>query len=128
MPPIFGSLLETDLYKFTMWQAMLHRYPQSQAQYTFVCRNTPAFPLADLIDEVNAELDHLCSLAFDADGLSYLRGLRFVKSDFVDFLRIFRFQRDFIRAWADDTELRIVAQGPQVHVMAFEIFVVAIVN
>jgi nicotinic acid phosphoribosyltransferase len=24
MTPILGSLLETDLYKFTMWQAMLH--------------------------------------------------------------------------------------------------------
>ena len=128
MPPIFTSLLETDLYKFTMWQAMLHRYPQSQAQYTFVCRTTPAYPLAQLVDEVNAELDHLCALAFDGDELTYLRGLRFMKSDFVDFLRIFRFQRDFIRAWAEGDELRVVAQGPQVHVTAFEIFVVAIVN
>ena len=40
--PVISSLLDTDLYKFTMWQALLHRHPQTQAEYRFVCRNTPA--------------------------------------------------------------------------------------
>jgi nicotinate phosphoribosyltransferase len=128
MQPVIRSLLETDLYKFTMWQTMLHRHPQTQAEYRFVCRNASAFPLSDLLPEVNEQLDHLCSLHFAADELAYLGGLRFLKSDFVDFLRIFRFQRDFITARADGAGLEIVAQGPQVHVMAFEIFVLAIVN
>jgi len=128
MQPVITSLLETDLYKFTMWQTMLHRHPQTQSQYTFVCRNESALPLADLLPEVNEQLDHLCSLEFRGDELGYLRGLRFLKSDYVDFLRIFRFQREFIRAWAEGTQLRIVAQGPQVHVMAFEVYVLAIVN
>ncbi len=128
MPHVIHSLLETDLYKFTMWQTMLHRHPQTQAEYTFVCRNESAFPLADLLAEVNRELDHLCTLAFLPDELAYLRSLRFIKSDFVDFLRIFRFQREFISARANGPALEIVANGPQVHVMGFEIFVLAIVN
>src|SRR3989344_2077476 len=115
MNPVITSLLDTDLYKFTMWQSLLHRHPQTQSEYRFVCRNTPAYPLAELLPEVNAALDHLCSL-------------RFIKSDFVDFLRIFQFQRSFISAWAEGEQLHIVAQGPQVHVMGFEIFVLAIVN
>ena len=128
MNPVITSLLDTDLYKFTMWQTMLHRHPQTQAEYTFVCRNRPARPLCELKDAVEAELDHLCTLSFQPDELAYLRGLRFMKSDFVDFLRIFRFQREFISVQADGEQLRIVARGPQVHVMAFEIFVLAIVN
>ena len=128
MQPVIHSLLETDLYKFTMWQTMLHRHPQTQAEYTFVCRNRSQYPLAELLPQVNEQLDHLCTLRFAADELAYLRGLRFIKSDFVDFLRIFRFQREFITARADGETLRIVAQGPQVHVMAFEIYVLAIVN
>ncbi|MGM9424718.1 nicotinate phosphoribosyltransferase [Hydrogenophaga sp. MI9] len=128
MEPVITSLLDTDLYKFTMWQTMLHRHPQTQAEYRFVCRNQPAFPLTDLLGEVNAEIDALCALCFTEDELRYLGGLRYIKSDFVDFLRIFRFQRRFIEASADGDQLRIVARGPQVHVMAFEIFVLAIVN
>ena len=128
MPAIITSLLDTDLYKFTMWQALLHRHPQTQAEYEFVCRNQPQYPLADLLDAVNAELDHLCQLRFTPGELDYLGGLRFIKSDFVDFLHIFQFQRAFITASAEGEHLRIVARGPQVHVMGFEIFVLAIVN
>jgi nicotinate phosphoribosyltransferase len=127
-PAVIQSLLETDLYKFTMWQAMLHRHPQTQAEYTFVCRNASAFPLAELAGEVGRELDRLCALRFQPDELAYLGGLRYIKSDFVDFLRIFQFQRDFITVSTRGDVLEVVARGPQVHVMGFEIYVLAIVN
>jgi nicotinate phosphoribosyltransferase len=93
-----------------------------------VLRNPPQYPLAELLTEVNAQLDHLCSLRFRRDELAFLAGLRFIKSDFVDFLRIFHFQRDFIVAYAEGDHLRVEASGPQVHVMGFEVFVLAIVN
>ena len=128
MRPVIHSLLDTDLYKFTMWQTMLHRHPQTQAEYTFVCRNEPAYPLAELAAEVNAQLDHLCSLSFQPDELEYLGSARFMKSDYINFLRIFHFQREFISARAVGDRLEIIARGPQVHVMAFEIYVLAIVN
>ncbi len=128
MTPVIQSLLDTDLYKFTMWQAMLHRHPATQATYTFVCRNRPEFPLAGLAAEVREQLDHLSTLRFGRDELAFLGGLRFMKSDFIDFLRIFAFQRDFIDVRAEGEQLHIQAHGPQVHVMAFEIFVLAIVN
>ena len=128
MQPIIRNLLDTDLYKFTMWQTLLHRHPESQAEYHFACRNATVFPLADLVPEVNEQLDHLCSLSFTEEELAYVRGMRFIKSDFVDFLRIFRFPRAFIEARADGDTLQIVARGPQVHVMGFEIFVLSIVN
>src|SRR5476649_467291 len=128
MTPIVRSLLETDLYKFTMWQALLHGHPNSLTEYEFVCRNTPQFPLAQLKEEVEQQLDYLCTMAFAEDELDYLRSLRFMKSDFVDFLTVFRFQRKFIRVDTDGDTLTIRAGGPQVHVMAFEIFVLYIVN
>ena len=127
-PPIVRSLLETDLYKFTMWQALLHGHPNSHTEYEFVCRNQPAFPLAELLEEVARELDHLCSMSFTDEELSFLRSLRYMKSDFVDFLTVFRFQRKFIHVSTEGESLVIHAAGPQVHVMAFEIFVLYIVN
>jgi nicotinate phosphoribosyltransferase len=126
--PVITSLLDTDLYKFTMWQTLLHRHPQTQAEYRFVCRNQPGYPLAELKTDVERELQALCSLSLRADELAYVKGLRFIKSDFVDFLRIFRFQRDFVEVTTEGEQLNIVARGPQVHVMGFEIPVLAIVN
>jgi nicotinate phosphoribosyltransferase len=47
MKPVVQSLLETDLYKFTMWQALLHMHLNAIGEYEFKCRNTPAYPLAE---------------------------------------------------------------------------------
>lgn len=125
---VVRSLLENDLYKFTMWQALLHSQPAAHAEYQFVCRSSTAFPLAELKTEVERELQHLCSLRFSAAELDYLRGLRFMKSDFIDFLSLFHFQTKFIEVSTQGEQLSIVARGPQVHIMAFEIFVLYIVN
>lgn len=126
--PVITSLLETDLYKLTMLQPMLHAMPTNQAEYRFVCRNRSAFPLAELADAVQAQLDALCTLRHTDDELSYLGTLRFLKSDFIEFLRLFRFQRRFIQVSTVGETLCITATGPQVHVMGFEIPVLAIVN
>ena len=122
------SLLETDLYKLTMLQPFLHRHPDAQMEYRFVCRNTTQFPLAEIVDELNLAIDALCTLTLSDDELAYLRSLRFIKSDFVDFLQLFRFQRRFIRAWADGDTLEIRAEGPVVHTMGFEIHILSLVN
>ena len=126
--PVVRSLLENDLYKFTMWQSLLHSNPGAHAEYRFVCRNTPAFPLTELKAEVDDELDRLCTMYFTQDELDYLSGLRFIKSDFVDFLTLFRFQRRFIEVRAVGETLEVIARGPLVHVMGFEIFVLYIIN
>lgn len=126
--PVIRSLLDTDLYKYTMLQAFLHGFPQNQAVYEFVCRNQPEYPLAELASDVEAQIEHLCGLSFAEDELAYLAQFRYIKSDFIDFLRIFRLQRRYITVESRGQQLAITARGPQIHVMAFEIFVLSIVN
>ena len=127
--PVITSLLDTDLYKFTMWQTMLHRHPQTQAEYRFVCRNQPGYPLSELKTDVERELDALCSLSFRADELAYLKALRFIKSDFVDFLSLFKLYEKYITITPHSNgEIDIAIRGPWLHVIPFEIPVLAIVN
>ena len=126
--PIVKSLLENDLYKFSMWQALMHSHPGARATYTFICRSKPAYPLASLIGDIESEIDSLCSMYFSQDELDYLSSLTYIKDDFVDYLTVFRFQRRFIKLEADGDKLVIRASGPLVHVMGFEIFVLYIVS
>ncbi|CAG70204.1 nicotinate phosphoribosyltransferase [Acinetobacter baylyi ADP1] len=131
MSPIIHSLLDTDLYKFTMLQVVLHQFPQTHSVYHFRCRNLDEtqYPLTDILDDLNEQLDHLCTLKFKDDELQYLRSFRFIKSDFVDYLELFQLKRRFITAGIDEEgRLDIWVEGPMVQAMMFEIFVLAIVN
>ncbi|NUF83475.1 nicotinate phosphoribosyltransferase [Acinetobacter seifertii] len=131
MSPIIHSLLDTDLYKFTMLQVVLHKFPQTHSVYHFRCRNLEdtVYPLVDILDDLNEQLDHLCNLKYKEDELQYLRKLRFIKSDFVDYLELFQLKRRFIQASIDaEGRLDIRIEGPMVQAMMFEIFVLSIVN
>ena len=128
---IIQSLLDTDLYKFTMLQAILHQFPQTMSEYQFRCRNLDetVYPLVEIKDELENELDALCDIRFTPDELDYLRTLRFIKSDFVDYLELFQLKRRFIQVGIDEQgRLDIVIKGPMIQAMFFEIFILAMVN
>lgn len=125
---IITSLLDTDLYKFTMMQVVLHQFPGAQVEYRFKCRN-PGVELAPFVSEIRDEIRALCSLQFQDAELAYLRSLRFIKSDFVDFLGLFRLNEKYIRVSAlPSGEIDITITGPWLQTILFEIPVLAIVN
>ena len=125
---IITSLLDTDLYKFTMMQVVLHQFPGAQVEYRFKCRN-PGVNLAQYIGEIREEIRGLCSLHFQDAELLYLRSMRFIKSDFVDFLGLFRLNEKYITLTAlPSGEIDITIKGPWLHTILFEIPVLAIVN
>lgn len=129
--PIITSLLDNDLYKFTMLQAMLHQFPQTHGVYRFRCRNNKdsVYPLAVIKEQLEQQLDSLCELRFLEDELEYLRSLRFMRSDFVDYLELFKLKRRFITVSTDSKgRLFIDIEGPMIQAMFFEVFVLAIVN
>jgi nicotinate phosphoribosyltransferase len=127
---VIESLLDTDLYKFSMMQVVLHQYPAAEVEYRFKCR-TPGIDLVPCIEEIRAELAALCSLRFRADELDYLRGWRFIKSDFVDFLALFQLNEKYVRiAPSPDRpgEIDIHIRGPWLHTIMFEVPLLAVVN
>jgi nicotinate phosphoribosyltransferase len=126
---LIRSLLDTDLYKFTMMQVVLHHFPGAQVEYRFKCR-TPGIDLTPWLDEIAGEIADLCRLRFTDDELAYLRTLRFMKSDFVDFLGLFQFNGKYIRVARAEApgEIDIVIRGPWLHTILYEIPVLAIVS
>jgi nicotinate phosphoribosyltransferase len=129
---IITSLLDTDLYKFTMMQVVLHQFPGAQVEYRFQCRNAASpgvSPLAPMVNEIREEIRALCSLRFQDAELTYLQSMRFIKSDFVDFLGLFRLNEKYVTVTAlPSGEIDVCIKGPWLHTIPFEIPILAIIN
>ncbi len=127
---IIESLLDTDLYKFTMMQVVLHHFPGAQVEYRFKCRNA-GVDLRPCAAEIEAEIRELCRVRFTRAELEYLRSWRFFKSDFVDLLALFQLNERFIKVTPLDGhpgEIDITIKGPWLHTILFEVPVLAIVS
>ncbi len=129
LEPIITSLLDTDLYKFNMDQVIFHKHTDLCGQYYFKCRNKDVVFTQEMTDEINAQVDHLCTLTFTREELDYLRSIRFIKNDYVEFLRLWHPIRDYVNvSRTDEGELNIVVDGPLFSAMQFEIYLLEIVN
>ena len=127
--PIVVSLLDTDLYKFNMDQVIFHKHTDLCGQYFFKCRNKGVVFTPEMVQEINEQIDHLCTLTFKKEELDYLRSIRFIKDDYVEFLRLWRPIRDYVSVeLKDDGELSVVVDGPLFSAMQFEIFLLEIIN
>ncbi|MBQ3331049.1 MAG: nicotinate phosphoribosyltransferase [Ruminococcus sp.] len=129
LDPIVISLLDTDLYKFNMDQVIFHKHTDLCGKYYFKCRNEGVKFTPEMLDEINSQIDHLCTLRFRKDELDYLRSIRFIKNDYVEFLRLWRPIREYVSAsLSKDGELSIIVDGPLFSAMQFEIHLLEIVN
>jgi len=125
---IMHSLLDNDLYKFTMQQAVLHQYPNAMVKYKFKCR-TPFKFTPEQVKDINTEVRYLCSIIFNDQELWYLKTLPFLTDDYVQFLKNFKLDPKFIKINADsDCGLNIEIDGPWLHTILFEVPVLAIVS
>lgn len=134
LAPIITSLLDTDLYKFTMNQAMFHQHTNLMGTYVFKCRNKDVKFTKEMFNEINEQINHLCTLTFTDEELEYLASLRFIKRDYIEFLRLWRPLRRYVKTWLytegnpNEGELHIEVYGPLFSAMQFEIYLLAIVN
>lgn len=127
--PIIISLLDTDFYKFNMNQVIFHKHTDANGEYYFKCRNEHIIFTDEMVEEINAQIDHLCTLRFRKDELNYLRSIRFIKNDYVEFLRLWHPIRDYVNCYKNEKgELECVVKGPCFSAMQFEIYLLEIIN
>ena len=142
MEAIITSLLETDLYKFSMGQAIFHQFPGYKTTWTFKCRNKDVRFTSEMIDEIKHQLQEYCKLRFTEDELSYLENIGarrdaagnivkrgWIKGSYIDFLRIWRPRyEDFEITDKAECGLSIEARGTWLNTSMYEIPTLAIVN
>ena len=128
---IIHHLTATDLYKFSMGQLYFHRHRNVQARWEFKLRSK-GVRLDYLHDAINRELDHLCTLRFTDWELTGIGNVApWIDDDFLRELKRFQLQREYIHCEYDPEDecgLKIWAEGPQMDVYWFEIYVLQIVQ
>lgn len=129
LEPIVVSLLDTDLYKFNMNQVIFHKHTDLNGEYYFKCRNQGVVFTQEMLEEINAQIDYLCRLRFTREELDYLRSIRFIKNDYVEFLRLWHPIREYVSTGlSEEGELSVVVNGPLFSAMQFEIYLLEIIN
>lgn len=129
LKPIIRSLLDTDLYKFNMNQVMFHKHTNLFGTYLFKCRNEGVVFTPAMLAEIEEQVDYLCTRTFTTEELDYLRSIRFIKPDYVEFLRFWKPMRDYVHInLTEDGQLEINITGPIYACMQFEIYLLEIVN
>ena len=129
MEQIINSLLETDLYKFSMGQAIYHQFPSYTTTWTFRCRNTDVHFTPEMVEEIKRQIKAYCDLKFTEDELEYLGNITWFQRSYVDFLRLWhpRFE-DFEIGTDADCGLSIETKGTWLNTSMYEIPTLAIVN
>lgn len=142
MKPIMTSLLETDLYKISMGQAIFHQFPSFKTTWTFKCRNKDVKFTSAMVDEIKNQINEYCKLSFKEEELDYLRNIGvkrdrngivtkkgWIKDSYIDFLRIWhpRYEEFEISDKAE-CGLSIEAKGTWMNTSMYEIPTLAIVN
>ena len=129
LEPIVVSLLDTDLYKFNMDQVIFHKHTDLIGEYYFKCRDENVVFTPEMLEEINEQIEHLCSLRFKPEELYYLRSIRFIKPDYVEFLRLWHPIRDYVHTSLDENGmLTVVVVGPMFSAMQFEIYLLEIIS
>lgn len=126
---IITSLLETDMYKFSMGEAIYHQFSDYKTTWTFKCRNTDVHFTAEMVQEIKEQIKAYCSLRFTEEELEYLNRITWIKGSYIDFLRLWQPRYEDFKI-SDEAEcgLSIETFGTWLNTSLYEIPTLAIVN
>lgn len=124
--PIIPSLLDTDLYKFTMMQCVKHQFPNTPVEYRLILRKS--IDLRPFRESIQAQIHALCQLKLKSDEITYLQSLGFFKNDFLDYLKSFSLPEKAITIDPHAEDLGLTLKGTWEETILFEVPLLAIVN
>ncbi len=129
MEQIIKSLLETDMYKFSMGQVIFHKFNDYKCTWTFKCRNKDVHFTKEMVEEIKRQIRLYCDLRFTKEELAYLPTIKWIKVEYVNQLK--RWQPcydDFDITHEGDNGLSIETNGTWLDTSMYEIPVLKIVN
>ncbi|WP_375602908.1 nicotinate phosphoribosyltransferase [Enterobacter hormaechei] len=124
--PVLHTLLDTDAYKLHMQQAVFHHYHDVHVAAEFRCRGDDL--LGIYADSIREQVEAMQHLALTDDEYQWLSGLPFLKPDYLNWLREFRYKPEQVTVTNDNGKLDIRLTGPWREVIMWEVPLLAAIS
>jgi nicotinate phosphoribosyltransferase len=127
---MIASILDNDLYKFTVQQVALDRYPHTQAVYRFINRS-PGDPLGPgILEALRAAIHEMSCLALGDEELRYLRqACPYFQPAYLAYLQNYRFDPQEVQAELDVAgRLAVTIRGPWHRTTLWEVPLLATIS
>lgn len=123
------SILDTDLYVLNMMSAIMHQCADFATEGKFKLIVRSEVDLRPYMTEIRDELNKLDKLALTDDQMRFLeKDASWLKKDFLEYLRLFRFNPKFLHMSAGGKQLEIEAHGPILSTTPFEMPVLSTIS
>lgn len=121
------SILDTDLYKFSMSNAYFQLYPDAEGTFTFNDRNNEVYDSA-FLNSLKGAFDELCQLKLTDEEYAYIKNIRYLSTNYAEWLKGFKFEFDKIKFGLDENgHLHIDVTDKMYKVTLYEVPILAIV-
>ena len=124
--PVLHTLLDTDAYKLHMQQAVFHHYYDVHVAAEFRCRGDDL--LGIYADSIREQVDAMQHLTLQDDEYQWLSGLPFFKTDYLNWLRDFRYKPEQVTVTHENGKLDIRLEGPWREVIMWEVPLLAVIS
>lgn len=125
---IINSLLDTDLYKFTMQQAVIAHFPEQVVRYELFFRSQRDVPTCfrALLQE---EIDAMSALHIQPEEFDFLKKTcYYFKPPYLDFLRGYRFDPAEVQVIQEGNLLSLIIEGPWYRTILWEVPLMALIS
>ncbi|TFY81472.1 hypothetical protein EWM64_g2536 [Hericium alpestre] len=112
------SILDTDLYKFTMQQAVLQHFPDAQCSYQFTHRDKHVFFTRRSINQFRDAVSRFSEITLTDEELTWLpRACPYFKPAYLSYLRAYRFKPSqvhirFVPRWQYESDSASLPPSP----------------
>jgi len=128
MEQIITSLLDQDLYKLSMGNAVFRLFPDVNVRYQFIDRGNTDWP-DGFVDHLRDEIRAYCELEFAMDEIEFLRRkCPYLSSHYLEWLSGFRPSHDEVRVGFEDGKLQVEIEGPWYRTIYWEVPLMAMIS
>lgn len=122
------SILDNDLYKFSMQQAVHMLYPRAEVVYTFFNRGNTPFP-EPFAKTIQTQVHQMADLTLSCDQRTFLeKKCYFLTPVYLDFLASYRFDPSEVTIVQENGHLNITIAGPWYRTILWEVPLLAIIS